>query len=196
MPTKKFDAIQLSQIGCGLNDEQIQQVANAVQWVEYRSGDVIFQQDDPGDSMLLVAEGRVKITVTQADGSEKFIDYLNVGEHFGEMAILTGQDRAVTMAAVMDSKLLELNRPEFKSLLQKVPQLAANVCRALGFRLRRETTGKKIQELSRVIGIVNSSDHGRDVKMYERTVSQLAAAFVEQDVPQRRCDRSQANSCF
>ena len=186
MPTNtKFNAIQLSQIGCGLTNEEVQLIAEAVDWVEYKSGDVIFNQDDPGDSMLLVAEGRSKITVTHRDESEKFVDYLNVGEHFGEMAILTGQDRAVTMVAVMDTKMLELNRPQFQQLLQKVPRLATNVSRALGYRLRRETTGKKMRSVSRVIGIVNSSDNGSDVAMYERTVSQLTAAFVDQNVPIR-----------
>ena len=181
----KFNAIRQSQIGCGLTNEEVQLVAEAVQWVEYKSGDVIFSQDDPGDSMLLVGEGRSKITATQADGSEKFVDYLNVGEHFGEMAILTGQERAVTMVAVMDTKLLELKRPQFQQLLRTVPQLASNVSRALGFRLRRETTGKKMRSVARVIGIVNSSDHTGDVTMYQRMVSQLAAAFVDQQVPIR-----------
>ena len=61
----KFEAIRQSQIGCGLTDEQIQLVCEAVEWVEYQSGDVIFRQNDPGESMLLVAEGRVKITSAQ-----------------------------------------------------------------------------------------------------------------------------------
>ena len=181
----KFDAIQLSNIGCGLTIDEVQLIAEAVQWIECKSGDVIFQQDDPGDSMLLVAEGRSKITVDHQDGSEKFVDYLNVGEHFGEMAILTGQDRAVTMVAVMDTKMLELKRPQFQQLLKKVPQLATNVSRALGYRLRRETTGKKMRSVSRVIGIVNSSDHAGDIRKYERMVSRLGAAFVDQQVPIR-----------
>ncbi len=181
----KLDVIRQSQIGCGLTKEEVQLVAQAVEWVEYRSGDVIFAQDDPGDSMLLVGEGRTRITVNQADGSEKFVDYLNVGEHFGEMAILTGQDRAVTMVAVMDTKLLELKRPQFQQLLRTVPQLASNVSRALGFRLRRETTGRALPSVPRVIGIVNSSDHDDDVRMYRRTVRHLAATFVKQQVPIR-----------
>lgn len=181
----KFNAIRQSQIGCGLTDGEARLIADAVEWIEYKSGDVIFSQGDPGDSMLLVGEGRSRITVTQADGSEKFVDYLNVGEHFGEMAILTGQERAVTMVAVMDTRLLELKRPQFQELLRTVPQLAANVTRALGFRLRRETTGEKMRNVSRVIGIVNSSDDVGDIMMYERMVRQLSAAFVEQQIPIR-----------
>ena len=38
----KFSVIQQSQIGCGLTEEEVRLVAEAVQWVEYKSGDVIF----------------------------------------------------------------------------------------------------------------------------------------------------------
>ena len=182
MSKQKFEAIRESQIGCGLSDEQIQLVADAVDWVEYQSGDVIFQQDDPGDSMLLVAEGRVKISVLQDDGTQKFVDYLNVGEHFGEMAILTGQVRALTMEAVIDLRLLELKRADFQLLLEKVPRLAANVSRALGYRLRRETTGRRIRNVSRVIGIVNPAGQSSDQQMYRRLVTQLAGAFAAQQI--------------
>ena len=183
MSKRKFEAIRQSQIGCGLTNEQIQMVAEAVDWVEVRSGEVVFNQNDPGESMLLVAEGRVKVTSVQDDGSEKFIDYLNAGEHFGEMAILTEQVRVVTMAAVMDSRLLELNRVEFQQLVQKVPQLATNVSRALGHRLRQETTGKKTSRVSRVIGIINPLDDASDFQLYGRLVTLLAATLTAKRIP-------------
>ena len=185
MSKQKFEAIRESQIGCGLTDEQVQLIAESVDWVEFQSGNIVFQQDDPGDSMLLVAEGRVKITVNQQNRTEKFVDYLNAGEHYGEMAILTGQDRAVTMVAVMDSKLLELKRNDFQLLLREIPGLAANVSRALGYRLRRETTGKKARNVSRVIGVINPSSHATDIQMYKRLVTQLASAFKAERVPIR-----------
>ena len=182
MPDQKFQAIQQSQLGYGLTTEQIELVSQSVEWVEYKSGDTIFHQGDPGDSMLLLAQGRVKITVAHAIGDEKFVDYLSVGEHFGEMAILTGQERAVTMTVVMDSRLLELHRPEFQSLIQKVPTLATNVSRALGFRLRRETTGKKIRNVSRVIGITSPAEDANDNRMTVALVNKLASAFADQQV--------------
>ena len=126
---------------------------------------------------------RDRVTSVQDDGSEKFIDYLNAGEHFGEMAILTEQVRVVTMAAVMDSRLLELNRVEFQQLVQKVPQLATNVSRALGHRLRQETTGKKTSRVSRVIGIINPLDDASDFQLYGRLVTLLAATLTAKRIP-------------
>ena len=182
MPDQKFQAISQSQLGLGFTEEQIELVAQSVEWVDYKSGDIIFQQGEPGDSMLLVAQGRVKITVAHAIGDEKFVDYLSVGEHFGEMAILTGQVRAVTMTAVMDSRLLELKREDFQTLIQQVPGLAANVSRALGYRLRRETTGKKIRNISRVIGIVAPAVDANDKRMTVDLTNKLALALDEQEV--------------
>ena len=101
------------------------------------------------------------------------------------MAILTGQDRVVTMVAVMDSRLLELRMKEFHELLQKVPGLAANVSRALGFRLRNETTGQKMRNISRVIGIFNPSGYASDILMYERLVNQLISGLIAERIPIR-----------
>ena len=182
MPDLKFQAIQRSQLGIGLTEEQIELLSKSVEWTEYNSGATIFHQGDQGESMLLVAEGRVKITVAHAAGDDNFVDYLSVGEHFGEMAILTGRERAVTMTAVMDSRLLELHRPEFQSLIQKIPALAANVSRALGYRLRRETTGKKIRNVSRVIGIASPANDANDNRLTVELVNKLASAMDDQKV--------------
>ena len=182
MPDEKFQAIQQSQLGMSLTEEQIELVAESVEWAEFDSGDTIFNQGDPGESMFLVAHGRIKITVAHAADDEKFVDYLSVGEHFGEMAILTGHERAVTMMAVMDSRLLELHRPEFQSLIQKIPALAANVSRALGFRLRRETTGKKIRNVPRVIGIASPANDENDNRLTVDLVNKLASAMDEQKI--------------
>ena len=182
MPDEKFEAILRSQLGLGFTEQQIELVSKSVEWVEYKSGDTIFNQGETGDSMLLLAQGRVKITVAHAVGDEKFVDYLSVGEHFGEMAILTGQVRAVTMTATMDSRLLELRRREFKTLVQQIPGLAANISRALGYRLRRETTGQKVRNVSRVIGIVAPATDPNDKRMTFDLVNKLAAALDEQQL--------------
>ena len=182
MPDQKFQAILRSQLGLGFSEEQIDLVSKSVEWVEYKSGDTIFDQGDPGDSMLLLAHGRIKITVAHASGDDKFVDYLSVGEHFGEMAILTGQARAVTMTAVMDSRLLELKREDFQTLIQQVPGLAANVSRALGYRLRRETTGQKIRNVSRVIGIVAPAEDANDKQLTVDLINKLTCAMDEQQI--------------
>ena len=173
----KIHALRESQIACGLTDEQIEWAAAAFKWSEFQSDETVFQMDDSGDSLMVIVEGRVKITATQPGGGERFVDHLSAGEHFGEISVLTGHKRAITVTTVMDTRLLELGRDEFQRLMKQVPGLAANLSRALGFRLRRETTGQKIRNVSRVIGIVNDPNN---LSMGAMLIKKLAQSLVDE----------------
>lgn len=173
-PQETINAIRASQIACNLTDEQVSLIAKSIRWAEYQSGQIIFRQSDPGESLQLIVEGRVKITVAQTAGGERFVDHLSSGEHFGEISVLTGQERATTATAVMDTRLLVLDRADFLKLMKQVPGLAANLSQALGFRLRRETTGQKVRNVSRVIGIVNDS---ANIALGIKTIHRLTEAL-------------------
>ncbi len=103
------------------------------------------------------------IEASLSNGQDRLVDHLGVGEHFGEMAMLTGRPRAVTMTAVMDSELLELKQDAFQRLLLTVPSLGINVCRTLGYRLRRETAGHRPRAKPQVIGLVGSTPHTQEL---------------------------------
>lgn len=175
MSSDVAERLRTSQLGRGLNDQQLAQLSEAITERKFASGEVVFRQDDPGNSLFIVIKGRVKISVSRFAGQETFVDHLTVGEHFGEMAILTGGKRVVTMTSVMDSTLLELEQAEFNRLMDEVPGLAANLSRTLGFRLRRETSGKTPRNVDRVIGVVHTSPETHDV------LSLVAEKLAESD---------------
>ena len=175
----KVQALRQSQIACEFSPEQIELIADSFRWVEFESDQTVFRQNDAGDSLMIVVEGRVKTTVTDTPGAERFVDHLSAGEHFGEISVLTGQERSISATAVMDTKLLELDRADYQTLVMKVPGLAANLSRALGFRLRRETTRKKVRNVSRVIGIVG--DGGEPV-LARRMLARLAESLGRETV--------------
>ena len=157
------EILRTSQLGSGLDEEQLKKLSSAIVERKFVSGEAVFQQDDPGNSLFIVADGRVKISVSRFVGKETFVDHLTAGEHFGEMAMLTGGRRVVTMTAVMDSTLLELEQEDFHRLMDEVSGLAANLSRTLGFRLRRETSGKTPRNVDRVVGVVQTSPKTRTV---------------------------------
>ncbi|MEP3477768.1 MAG: cyclic nucleotide-binding and patatin-like phospholipase domain-containing protein [Fuerstiella sp.] len=157
------EILRTSELGTGFRDDQLEQLAHAMTERTFASGEIVFRQDDPGDSLLIVAKGRVKISVSRSGGKDTFVDHLAVGEHFGEMAMLTGGPRVVTMSAVLDSTLLELQQSEFQRLMDDMPGLAANLSRTLGFRLRRETSGKRSRNVDRSVGLVQTSHRTRSV---------------------------------
>lgn len=91
--------------------------------IEYKKGEIIFCEFEPGNEFYFIQAGRVRI-VKIINNREKTIDVLTVGDVFGEMAILEEQPRSATVIAMDHVKLLKFHRDNFDALLQGNPQLA------------------------------------------------------------------------
>lgn len=149
--------LRRSRLCSGLSLEDLLPVAEAMRVVNFHSGEVICRNNEPGDSMFLVAQGRIKLSL-EHDGAEyRLLEYLGRGEHFGELALLTDGQHAATATAVMDSTLLELDQESFHRLMVSVPGFAANLSRSLGFRLHGQTQGRTCRRKPKVVALVNST---------------------------------------
>lgn len=103
----------------------------------YPKGSVILFEDDPGDSLFVVREGRVKVVLVADDGREVILGILGVGEHFGELALIDDQPRSAHVVAMEDSTLLVLRRDDFRRRVEQSPQVAWALLMELSRRLRR-----------------------------------------------------------
>jgi CRP-like cAMP-binding protein len=98
---------------------------------------IIYFPDDPGQTVLLLARGRVKIKAVTPDGRETIFAFIEAGEVFGELALLDAEPRREFAEAVEDSLVLALPREEVLWLMERRPDVALHVTKLLGFRRRR-----------------------------------------------------------
>ncbi len=103
----------------------------------YRKGDLIFCQGDQGESLFIVAEGLVKLSLTSLEGAEIVLATLRPPSVFGELAVLDGGPRTASARALQVTTLLALTRPSFLRVLVDNPQLADALHRSLGTIIRR-----------------------------------------------------------
>jgi CRP/FNR family cyclic AMP-dependent transcriptional regulator len=103
----------------------------------YPKGSVILFEDDPGDSLFVVRDGRVKVVLVAEDGREVILGILGVGEHFGELALIDDQPRSAHVVAMEDSTLLVLRREDFRRRVEQNPAVAWALLIELSRRLRR-----------------------------------------------------------
>jgi CRP/FNR family cyclic AMP-dependent transcriptional regulator len=99
----------------------------------YPAEAVIFREGDPGDTICVIALGRVRIS-RRISGGEEALAILNPGEIFGEMALLDpGKGRSADARAHEDAVVLELSRSRFDALESADPEgcgdLSALLCR-------------------------------------------------------------------
>jgi CRP-like cAMP-binding protein len=98
---------------------------------------VIYFPDEPGESVLLLTRGRVKIMALTPDGRETIFAFIEPGELFGELAVLDPAPRSEHAEAVEDSHALAIPREELLWLMARRPDVAMSVTKLLGLRLRR-----------------------------------------------------------
>jgi CRP-like cAMP-binding protein len=57
----------------------------------FKAQDVVFNKGDPGDRLYAILKGRVGINTVSREGKEIFLNILDAGEVFGEIALLDGK---------------------------------------------------------------------------------------------------------
>src|ERR1700685_2257082 len=73
--------------------------------VEYRKGQVIYNQDQPSTSIYLVIDGKVKVCRLADDGRQVVVDIYQPDEFFGESAFLGLAQRTEIAVALENTKV-------------------------------------------------------------------------------------------
>jgi CRP/FNR family cyclic AMP-dependent transcriptional regulator len=98
---------------------------------------IVVAQDEPGDSLFVIAGGRVKVAMFGENGRELTLAELKPGDFFGEMSLLDNRPRSANVVAMEDATLLVLSREAFVAHLKSNPQTAINLLGEMTRRLRR-----------------------------------------------------------
>lgn len=115
---------------------ELERLAQLTTRRHYPKDGVIFFENEAGDSLFLVATGRVKVTILGDDGREIILSVLGPGEFFGEMSLLDNEPRSATTIAAEDSELLCLSRADFEGVFADIPSITTNLIKVLTARLR------------------------------------------------------------
>ncbi len=87
--------------------------------------EVAYAQGDPSDAIFYVRKGRLRITVTSANGKEATISLVGPGEFLGENCMVSAHPvRLATARAMTDSVLLKISKAEMTRVLHQEPELS------------------------------------------------------------------------
>jgi anion transporter len=117
-----------------LSREDIAKVLGKMEERHYLSGTTILSQGDEGDAFYIIQTGTVQV-VLENRGRAEVIRVLGPQDWFGEMALLSGEPRSATIAAVKDSLIWRLSRHAWDELIDKHPTWLLHFCAALSKKL-------------------------------------------------------------
>lgn len=101
-----------------------------------KKGDVLLHQGDPGDYLVILLDGTIRVSMVASNGREIILDYLEAGSVLGEIALLDGGERTASVTALGEGKYLKLGARAFREVLEKHPSVAWRLLQEMARRLR------------------------------------------------------------
>ncbi|MAQ18868.1 MAG: hypothetical protein CMN30_29235 [Sandaracinus sp.] len=106
---------------------------------QHTPGSILFRDGDPGESMYVIQQGRVRI-FTEVKGEQKQLAILGPGDFFGEMAILNGKPRTASAEVIEDTRMLVIDAKTFGSMIMSNQEIAVRLIKRLARRLDSANT--------------------------------------------------------
>jgi len=127
-----------------LEDADIGNIAATARIETYGENEVIFRQGDVGDTCYFIKEGAVDIVFKDKSGKDNVVATLKPGTFFGEMSLLTGEERKTAAVAKKDSMLIVIGSRGFSEVFKENPELMERLSEIVANRLLKlEETRKR-----------------------------------------------------
>lgn len=119
--------------------EDLEALVAAARLRIFPRGQVVFTRGDPGDSLIVVVSGRVKVVVRSADGGELTLTVIESGGTLGELSIADNGPRSTDAETLEESQLLLVSRETIQDICARVPSAAQALAGSIAVTLRRLT---------------------------------------------------------
>lgn len=119
-----------------LPNEDKRKLRDMSQMVSYRKHQNICFPGQPGDTVFLLKEGRVKISRVNEKGQKAAICLLEPGEIFGEIDAMNDVPRETLVQALEPVLVCEIARENFLRFLDRCPTVGIRILKTVGGRLR------------------------------------------------------------
>ncbi len=123
----------------GSSDKTIlEKIENQIEWIFLQSGEALFRQGEPGESLYIVISGRLQAVLEDEAGNKQILNEISQGESIGEMAIITNEPRSASVYALRDCELVKLSSTTFDQIIQQDPPMMRAITQVIINRLRQK----------------------------------------------------------
>ena len=99
-------------------------------------------QGEPGDRVLLLLDGHVKASRTDARGQEMVLSFRGPGDVLGELTFSDGAPRSSSVIAIEPVEARAVAASEFRGYLQRTPTAALTLIDVIGRRFREANVAR------------------------------------------------------
>jgi PAS domain S-box-containing protein len=147
MSAETIKALRKTPIFSTLDSSSLKKIAGFFKGKTFSVDEVLFKEGTLGDTLYIIKQGAIKITRSAKEGDEETSRSLRrEGDIFGESGFIDESPRPATAQATMVTKVLELCRSDFLTILNNDPLIAYQIVKVLSSRLKQSDL-QQIEEL-------------------------------------------------
>ncbi len=120
-----------------LSEDEMDRLMRFSAMQSYKANDVIFRRGDPGEGMMAVLKGQIRIGIMSAEGKELIYNLIGAGHVFGEIALIDGKPRTADAVALEPTDVVVVRRRDFIPFLEADANLCIRLMAVLCERLRQ-----------------------------------------------------------
>jgi phosphoserine phosphatase RsbU/P len=169
-------------------------LAATLQVVTLEPGEVLFREDEPGESLFIILDGCLEVLLALGTSDERQLNVFGPGEFIGEMSLLIpGRARTASVRAVNATRLWMMTRADFAGLLIRQPKLAYTMVQTLTKRLDVTTmlSFRDLQEKNRKLQQAYDELKAAQVQIIEKerlehelqVAAEIQVSILPQELP-------------
>lgn len=117
-------------------DSVIDEIMRRAQVHRFAKGETVCRQGEPGDSLMIVLSGSLKVTNVTAEARDVVLGFLKAGALLGEIAALDGRERTASVVTLEPVELVTIYRRDLLPILRQNPDSMFALLEGLCGRLR------------------------------------------------------------
>jgi len=143
-----IELLQKTTLFRGSSREELERILGLFQERRIESNSAIFTENMPAESLSIVKNGTVRITMMAGESREHVLLLIGPEEFFGELALVQESNRLVTARAETPVELLILTRKDFQTMIDLEPRTAARMLVIISklLAMRVKTCSEKLKE--------------------------------------------------
>ena len=118
-----------------LDEKIIKEIAKMCIVKEFAAGEAIVKQGETGLGLYFITRGRAKVKINR-NGTRVVVGELQEGDYLGELSMIDDKARSADVVCTEDTRCMLLTRDSFTKLINKYPQVAIQMAKALVGRIR------------------------------------------------------------
>ncbi len=111
----------------GLTGQELDDFIDSLELKEMKTGEIIYSENEPGDSLYMIAMGSVHLETQNVRGNKQIFSELGEGDFFGELAFMSKKPHVDSAIAETEGSLLLIHRKVFDEWIQKYPSIHETV---------------------------------------------------------------------